>query len=190
MRPILPILLLATAAAQAQDRAAPCNAVTGPADINDRGEFAVPPPTVEECDAVAALVERFLTTPPHEFRQIVSPGGIPGNVRVYIGPIAPWGGPWNDVGRLGSSIPGKRHVVTWVSASMVVVVYESGDFTGFVTNVLITDRDNLKVCEYPRWPFDDDPRKLDIEDIQAAIESGRVGEREVPACHLKPLVID
>jgi hypothetical protein len=194
MRAFIPMLLLAVEAALAQGQgaaaSAPCKAVTGPPDINDRGEFALPTPTQAQCDAVAALVERFLAMAPRDFRRVVTLESVPGKVRVHVGRIAPYGRPWNSDGGLGSSLPGKRHVVTWLSDTIVVIVYETGDFVGPATSVLISDLENLQVCEYPRWPFDEDPRRLSIEEIQEALDSGRMADRAIPACHLEPLVID
>lgn len=192
MRAIYLLTLLAAQAANAQSEpdTAACRVITGPPDINERGELAVPAPTAEDCEKLTALIERFLATDPRDFRRVVNLEPIPGNVRVYIGRMAPWGRPWNNSGSIGSDLPSRRHIVTWLSEDIVVVVYETADFTGPATSVVIADRADLQVCSFPRWPFDEDPRSLSISDIQEALDSGRMADREIPVCHLDPLVID
>jgi len=169
--------------------AADCNVITGPPDITEDGTFARPEPSPEQCDAVAALVEKFLSTDPRDFRRTVALEEIPGNVRVSIGRIGPWGPP-RPIGSIEGDLPDKRHVVTWRTDKLTVVVYQTDEFSGPATAVLIADHEGFRICNFPRWPFEGDPRRISIDDIQRALKDGLAAEASFPACRLDVLPID
>jgi len=177
------------AAASGSALAADCNVVTGPADITEDGRFAVPEPTAEQCDAVAALVEKFLGADPRDFRRTVEVEGIPGNVRVSIGRLYPWGRP-GPIGSIEGDLPNQRHVVTWRMDNLTVVVYQTDDFLGTASTVLIADQEGFRVCKFPRWPFEGDPRRISIDDIQRALRDGLAADASFAACRLEVLSLD
>jgi hypothetical protein len=194
MRVLITLFWLVAAGSWAQDASEfavrGCHAITGPPDITEDGTFARPEPTPDQCDAVSALVEKFLATNPRDFRRTVEVEGIPGNVRVSIGRIGPWNGPRPVGSTIEGDLPNKRHVVTWRTDKMTVVVYQTNELSGPATAVLIADQEGFRVCNFPRWPFEGDPRRISIEDIQRALREGLVAKAEFAACRLEVLPID
>jgi hypothetical protein len=184
-------IAVSSALAQAPGASEPaCNVVVGVLDVNERGELARPEPTPEQCAAAEAIVEKFLSADRRDFGRIVSREAIPGNVYTSIRRYGVFGGPWGPVGLPRSDLPGLKHAVSWLKDNLVVVVTEGSDFAGPTVRVVVADLETLEVCSYPNWPVTADPRSLSVSELQAILESGLRGDRETPACHLEPLVID
>jgi hypothetical protein len=182
------LLLVLGGVSVAQDPVAPavggCNVVTSLPDVDDAGEFARPPATLEDCAAAEALVEEFLAMSRGDFQRVDLIEDIPGNVSVYVGSMTPWGGP-------ASALPtNRRHGVTWLSGRIVVVVTEGSDFAGPTTMVVIADLETRQVCEFARWPGAADPRSLSVQEIQDVLDAGLIGDQATPACRLGSLPID
>ena len=196
MRLTLLIGLLAAAVAFGQETAPPpaaCSVVAGPLDVNEAGELERPAPTAEECDRAGALEEKFLATSPGEFRRALNVSRAPESVQIYVGSLSRGPirnprpiGPGNVIG----SYPERPDVVTWLSPELVVVAYRTTDFAGSATSVTLADLATLSACEYLRWSGGELPMQLSIREIQAALDRGRLGEREAPACYLRSLTID
>ena len=186
-------LLLLARAALAQDEAGAvagdCNVISGSIDVTDRGEIVQPLPSPEDCAAAEELIDKFLSMDRRDFRRSVERKPTPGNVRTEIGRRAPFGRPWTPYD-IESILPDHEHIVTYESDTIVVIVYESSDFTGDVLSVLVADLTTLKACNFPRWPETRDPRSLSVDDIQAILDPGLSGDRPTPACYLKPLIIE
>jgi hypothetical protein len=186
-------LLLLARAALAQDEAGAvtgdCNVISRPIDVNERGEIVQPPPSPEDCAAATDLLDKFLAMDRRDFQRIVERKPTPGNVRTEIGRRAPFGRVWTPYD-IESLLPDHEHIVTYESDSIVVIVYESSDFTGDVLSVLVADMTTLKACNFPRWPETRDPRSLSVDDIQAILDPGLAGDRPTPVCYLKPLIIE
>lgn len=166
-----------------------CSVITGPPDITADGTFARPIPTQEECEAAAALVEKFLGTDPRDFRRTVQLADIPGNVRISIGRMGPWDRP-RPVGSEEGDLPDKRHIVTWRTPALTVVVYVTEEFAGAVTTLMIADHEGFRICEYPRWPIEGDPRRISIDEIQRSMREGLAGNAQFAACRLELLPLD
>ena len=184
-----PFVLLALAGASfAQEPRAPaptpCNVVTGSLEVNAEGELVRPPVTPEDCVAAEDLIKKFLTMSRGDFRGVDIIEGVPGNVRVHIGRMTPWGGSADELPY------NRRHGKTWLSERIVVVVMESSDFAGPKTTVVIADIETLQVCEFEPWPGADDPRTLSVQEIQDVLDRRRIGERPAPACRLSQLPIE
>ena len=187
------MLLLAASAAGAQPGggAYSCNVVVGRPDLNEAGEFVRPPVRPEDCGAVEDLIEAVLDTDRRDFRRSVSAEGVPGPVRVYVGRITRTDDFWRPRPVTDGDAPGARHVVTWLSDEIAIVVYEVAEFAGAVLNVVITDLKNQQVCTYSPWPTDNnDPRRLGIEDVQEILADVRRGRRSTPVCRLESLVAE
>lgn len=190
MRQLCLSMLLVTGAALAQAPGdtgpAACNVDSDAFETNERGEIVPAPASPEDCAAAADIVEKFLSTNPEDFRRVVQLEPIPGNVRVYVGRMAPFGGPWRgSVGVSGGDLPGQRHIATFISDRIVVVVSETSDFAGPVLNVTVIDLETRQACHYPRWPETEDPRRLSAEELQDVLDSGLAGDQPTPACHLQ-----
>ncbi|HUF72496.1 MAG TPA: hypothetical protein VMR74_06320 [Gammaproteobacteria bacterium] len=173
MRAIVLILSLAAPAVLAQLSPEPgigaCNVLAKPRDVNDAGEFVQPPPTPDECLFAADLVSKLLRADRRELRRVTSTR-IPEPVRPEIGAGV-----------------NRRAIETWVSDELVVVAYQSMDFTGLVTNVLVADLASGTACHYPRWPADETPGQLSLEDIQDVLDGARSGDERGPTCYLRQL---
>lgn len=193
MRALVLLTILGTAPVLAQPQSAAdpaagnCRVVSRPLDVNQNGEIYQPPPSPEDCATVDALVEKFRSTDPRAFGQNVAVEGIPGPVHIYIGPMRPYG-PW-PFGEPASR-PVQRHISTWRSDKLVVVVYETSDFAGPTTTVVISDLETLTVCTYPNWPDNEDPVTLRIPEIQEIFDATRIDRQEPPPCRLGSLAVE
>lgn len=187
LTPFFALLVLGNASV-AQEPAAPaatrCNVITGSLEVNADGELERPPVTPEDCAAAEVLVEEFLGMTRGDFRGVDIIEDVPGNVRVHIGRMTPWGG---SVDQLPLD---RRQGRTWLSDRIVVVVMETSDLAGPTTTVVIADIESLQVCEFRPWPRSEDPRSLSIEEIQDVLDQRRIGERPAPACRLGQLPIE
>jgi hypothetical protein len=176
MRAVVLIFGIAAAPALAQILPEPgmgaCNVVAKPREVNDAGEFVQPLPTPDECLFAADLVSKLLRADRSELRRVTN-ARIPAPVRPEIGAGV------ND-----------RAIETWASDDLVVVAYQSMDFTGLVTNVLVADLESGTACHYPRWPTGDTPGQLSLEDIQEVLEATRSADEQGPTCYLRELAGD
>jgi hypothetical protein len=195
MRALVLLTLLAARAAvaqdPAQDRDGSCNVVSErPIDVNREGRLERPPPTPAECETAATLESRFLAMRPGDFRRIWNPNRAPELIRNYLKGIV-------DLDEtLGTSnvqigrYPRRPGIAIWLSTELAVVAYRTTDFEGTATNVLLADLDAFTACAYVRWRGGELPASLSIAEIQDALDKGRLGNRETPACHLRTLTID
>jgi hypothetical protein len=175
MRAVVLIFSITAAPALAQLAPEPgigaCNVIAQPRAVNDAGEFVQPPPTPDECLFAADLVSKFLQSDRRALRRITS-------TRIPA-PVQP---------EIGAGID-RRSIETWASDELVVVAYQSMDFTGLVTNVVVADLESGTACHYPRWPTGDTPGQLSLEDIQEVLEAARDDEQG-PTCYLRELQRD
>jgi hypothetical protein len=56
--------------------------------------------------------------------------------------------------------------------------------------VLIADQEGFRVCKFPRWPFEGDPRRISIDDIQRELREGLAAKADFAACRLEVLPLD
>ena len=193
MRVILILPFFAMAPAFAQPAAGTggdaCKVISRPLDVNAAGEIYQPPPSTDDCAAADALVEKFQSMGPRDFDQIVAVEGIPGPVHVYVGPLRPYGMP-RPIDSPPGSLPLQRHIATFRSDKLVIVVYETSDFSGPTTTVVIADLETLTVCTYASWPDNEDPATLRIPEIQAVLDEDHVDRFGTPTCRLGTLPIE
>jgi hypothetical protein len=169
------------AASGPADPSGSCNVVTQPAEVGDNGELIPVPPTPEECAIASEIIEKFLGSKSGDFRHVRSITGMPGTVRVYVGRVS----------RFGQSFdPRDQRAAIWVSDRMIVIVESTSDFAGPGVRVIISDLETLESCEFPRWPNASPPNSQTIRELQRELDAGRFGSRELPLCHLNPVVID
>ena len=195
MRALLILVWLAAWPSLAQAPAGPtsttCNIVTGSPDLNEAGELARPAPTDEQCARVFSLEAKFLATSPRDFRLVRNMTRLPAPVRIYvegIGGLSESRGPVNvQVGRSDHQTPS---TAVWIGTELVVLAYRVSDLSGTSTTVVLADLDSLTACAYLRWRGGELPGNLSINEIQRALDRGRLGEREVPACNLRLLPLD
>jgi hypothetical protein len=173
MRIFALVLSLAAPAALAQLSPEPgigdCYVIAKPREVNDAGELVQPPPTADECLFAADLTAKLLRADRRELRRVTS-ARIPAPVRPEI----------------GADVNG-RAIETWVSDELVVVAWQTSDFTGSVTSVLVADLASGTACHYPRWPTADTPGQLSLEDIQNVLGAARSGDGPGLTCYLRQL---
>ena len=188
---ILIAFLLSTAAfAQIENPDAHCHAAGGPLEVNENGELVPSGPDPEQCAAVSDMIDKLQAMDRRDFGRVISQEAIPGNVYVSINRYGAFGGPWGPIGAPRSDLPNLKHAVTWLSDKLVIIVTETEEFTGPTTSVVIVDLETQQVCTYPNWPDDSDPRTISVAEIQEVLNGGLRGDRPIPECRLKPLVVD
>jgi hypothetical protein len=192
MRAAILIALLVPAGvfAQLQEATGACQVAVGTVEVNEAGQLVKPVPSPEQCGQVADMLDKLQSMDPREFRRIVSREAIPGNVYTSITRFGTFGGPWSTGGLPRSDLPNLKHAVSWLTDKLVIIVSEGEDFSGPTTTVVIADLESQQVCSYPNWPDDSDPRRISVREIQQILSGGLRGDRPIPTCNLKPLVVD
>ena len=179
------------AQAQPGPVSATCNVAPGPLDVDVAGELVRSPPTEEACERALMLQAKFLETSPRDFRLVRNMGRLPDPVRSYIAGIDAVGDRGSPVQvQVGRPTAPLQGIVVWLGTELVVLAYRTADLAGAATTVVLADLDSLNACAYLRWRGGALPATLSIDEIQAALDRGRLGTREMPVCSLRLLPID
>jgi hypothetical protein len=183
-------VLLALLAAPAAFADAGCNVAPGTTQVDENGQIVRPQPTAVQCELAAALQAKFLATPAGDFRRVINSSRLPEPVRKSLAQIIELENPGDNASVRVGGWPQLPDVVAWLSPELVVATYRRSDFAGTTTTVLLADATSLDACEFLRWPGAALPASLRITDIQDVLRKHRIGEPDMPQCHLKALTID
>lgn len=182
---------VALAQAPAEPAAGRCNVVSErPVDINREGRLERPAPTPAECETASTLEARFMALRPGDFRRLWGLARAPVPIRNYLESLVDLEAKRSTSNVQVGPLPRRPEIVIWLSTELAVVAYRTTDFEGAATNVLLADLDSLTACAYLRWRGGTLPASLGIAKIRDALDKGRLGDRETPACHLRSLTID
>ena len=98
--------------------------------------IAQPATSQAELEAIADLEMRFSQADWRDFDTVRNTGDLPGEARELLtsqfvrGEIAEWGEAWSPVDVSAPGTPSVRHIVSYVSPEITVVVYQRGTIVG------------------------------------------------------------
>jgi hypothetical protein len=141
--------------------------------------------TTELMEEVRHLEGLFSSEEVSVFRVIHTSDELPSRALAMLksvvsrGSLAEWGEGWNSTDILSKDEPMARHVVSWVSSSITVTVFQTGGF-GVTTNLLLTDVAERIYCVYGLGRKDP---SVSLEGAQWLLRPNRRYGVPKPECH-------